>query len=988
MNNGTIPAHESIANIQKQMKLKYDNKKIKMGKYNILYLNINSIRNKLYELEMLINDLQSQNSKIVHFVALTESRIGEHDAPFFNIPNYASFHCTRGDGYGGCSLFVHNSITCNLVDKVSKHGVELIAVNIIELKLNITVVYKQPTVNGNDFIQTLNEFIKNNGKTIVIGDTNINLLSNSNLVHCYTDSLVSNGYALINKIDKNHATRTAHRTIGQLTVSSRTIIDHVATNCLNYSFLLSLCDTPISDHKEMLIAFDDCKKSNFINTEKKIDTIVLNEQNFHAEVANLLAEQSAIAQTPLDEFIAQINQIKNDNLISKTFNRRSNPSKKWANHEFLCLIRERNRYFTLRKKSPTNVYLNIKYNEISDQIKSLRSTLRHNHNASIINRYAHDPKLMWKHINETIYNRKSETMNINVIHDSDGLVATNTKQIANIFNDYFCNVGKSLHDNLNPSNSLPIFPTTNHTIARSIFLWDVNEEEVMNKISDLKNSKSTKDIIPSHSLKHISALVSPLLCRWINDSFASGQFPNELKCSRIVPIYKEGNPLHVSNYRPISILSSISKVEESILCDRLTAFLAKQNVIHKNQFGFQKNSGALSAASTLVDFLQTGLDAKKNSVACCVFIDLKKAFDTIPHVRLISKLNNYGLRGKVNDLIASYLNARSQHVDISNTFSDPLINRNKFGLPQGSNLGPLLFLIYINDIFGLKLNGILTLYADDAVLVYIDNNIDTLRNKVQSDLNTIASWLLHNKLTLNSSKTKYMLIKPSYTQMQSENFELRIDNNPIERVSTFKYLGLLIQDNLKWNEHVNLVCNKLAGITGAARRFGKNLMTKSKISFYYSMCNSHLSYLCPVWGASISQNETNRLQVAQNNAIRVIFAYEYNILGLNTSEIYQKFKIPKINQLIRINELTMIFKIDKKIMKSSYDVDRNQPHNYTTRTSSLPRLLPFRTDLGRKSIFRHCTEKYRELQPCMHALQSLHTFKRRIKKQILANNNI
>lgn len=149
---------------------------------------------------------------------------------------------------------------------------------------------------------------------------------------------------------------------------------------------------------------------------------------------------------------------------------------------------------------------------------------------------------------------------------------------------------------------------------------------------------------------------------------------------------------------------------------------------------------------------------------------------------------------------------------------------------------------------------------------------------MQNDLNLIASWLLCNKLTLKREKTKYMLVKPAYSRIQCDNFSLKIDEKCIERVSTFKYLGLILQEDTKWDAQIASICNKLAGVTGAARRFGKNLMPSAKVSFYYSMCNSYLAYLSPVWSPSITQAELNKLQVAQNNAIRTIFAYEYNTL--------------------------------------------------------------------------------------------------------------
>lgn len=273
-----------------------------------------------------------------------------------------------------------------------------------------------------------------------------------------------------------------------------------------------------------------------------------------------------------------------------------------------------------------------------------------------------------------------------------------------------------------------------------------------------------------HSLK-----LAPILSNLINIKLSNGSFPDDLKCSRIVPIFKDNDPCDPNNYRPISILPSLSKVFESIICDRLNSFLLKHKVIHPNQFGFQKNSGTLSAASTLINIIRNEIDTKINNITCKVDIDLRKAFETVPHENLLNKLEQYGIRGPANNLLRDYLNSRKQLVDNSDTYSEVLVNNNPFALPHGSNLGPLLFIIYINGIFDLKLNGTLILYADDAVLIYTSDNLDTIQIKIQEDINKISHWLKVNKLTININKTKFMLLKPGYLIDDTNNFTLYID---------------------------------------------------------------------------------------------------------------------------------------------------------------------------------------------------------------------
>lgn len=573
--------------------------------------------------------------------------------------------------------------------------------------------------------------------------------------------------------------------------------------------------------------------------------------------------------------------------------------KKWVTEYLLELICERKRYYILKKKSPTNVFLQQKYIQIGETIKRERFSLRTKYNSNLINKCSNDPKQMWKHINEIIYNKKTQSNTIGALFSGNN-ITTNANLITDTFNVYFRDVGKSLYENLTQSNVEIVPRISNRTIAHSMILWNANEDEVINKINSLKNSKSTKDTISSSIAKESALPLAPVLCDFINQSFNTGVFPSKLKCSRIVPIYKDGNPLQASNYRPISILPCMSKIIEALLCDRINNFISKNNIINENQFVFQKNSGALSAAATLVDTIQTKLDAKKNLVACCVFIDLRKAFDTIPHSKLLEKLQEYGIRGNVNKLIASYLDARAQFVDINDIFSEILVNENEFGLPQGSNLGPLLFLVYINGIFDLKLNSKLILFADDAVLVCTGDDIEALKAKMQTDLNTLAAWFLNNKLTVNEDKTKFMIVKPAHARVSCNNFSLAINQKHIQRVETFRYLGITIQENLKWNVQVDSICSKLAGVAGAAKRLGNGLYPSTWIAFYYAMCNSYLTYLAPIWNTSITQSDYNKLQIAQNYAIRVIFSLEYNAGQMSTLEILNKNKILNVKKRYNI----------------------------------------------------------------------------------------
>lgn len=271
--------------------------------------------------------------------------------------------------------------------------------------------------------------------------------------------------------------------------------------------------------------------------------------------------------------------------------------------------------------------------------------------------------------------------------------------IANTLNNFFKDIGKALHNQIAPSNIIDPETITN---PHTIWLFETTAREVTRKILNLKNSNTTKDYISSRSCKDHAHKLGPIISNLINNCFERGVFPDELKYSRIVPIFENGSPLLATKYRLISILPVLSKIIESIFHDRLTNFISRHQITNKNQYGFQKKSGTLSAAASFVDMIQTNLDKTRNNMACCFFIDLRKAFDTVPHKLLLRRLQQYGIRGNALAMCTDYLKDRKQLVEINNVQSETVTNNNHSSLPQGSNLGPLFFILFINGIFDLK----------------------------------------------------------------------------------------------------------------------------------------------------------------------------------------------------------------------------------------------------------------------------------------------
>jgi len=300
----------------------------------------------------------------------------------------------------------------------------------------------------------------------------------------------------------------------------------------------------------------------------------------------------------------------------------------------------------------------------------------------------------------------------------------------------------------------------------------VTDLEVVNIINSLNDKKSTgSDDIPSILLKWTLPIISKLLSKIFNDFARLGIYPDELKIAKVTPLHKKGDKTNVDNFRPISVLTQINKIFEKLIHTRLMEFIDKHKILKEHQFGFRKGHNTSHDITHLNESIIKNLEKKK--VCAILFIDLKSAFDTIDPVILTKKLDHYGIRGNFLSLLTSYLQGRKQYIksgDIESALL-PVI----CGVPQGSVLGPLLFILYINDVSNNR-NLETSLYADDAALLHADSKLKSLKVKLNSELSALNDWFISNKLTLNLSKTKYMLIanKNKLTKKERKKFKLTI----------------------------------------------------------------------------------------------------------------------------------------------------------------------------------------------------------------------
>ena len=404
--------------------------------------------------------------------------------------------------------------------------------------------------------------------------------------------------------------------------------------------------------------------------------------------------------------------------------------------------------------------------------------------------------------------------------------------------------------------------------------------------------------IPPYILSLINLDISNILTKIINLSFQTGIFPASLKLVKVIPVYKnKGSNTSFNNYRPISLLSNIDKIFEKLVHSRVVSFLDRFNLIFLRQFGFRKKHSTSHTLISLTENIRKSLDA--GWFSCGVFIDLQKAFDTVDHSILLEKLKHYGIRGITNNWFKSYLSNRNQFVFVSGEKSET--KTIKHGVLQGSVPGPLLFILYINDLQSTIRNSNTFLFADDTCLLNSNSKIKCIEKQLNYDLKMLYKWLCASKISLNVTKTEVVLFHHDNKPIDHE-LRLKLNGKYLSLSESVKYLGITINHNLSFSQQLDSLSIKLRHANGALSKI-RHVANKSVLcSVFNSLFMSHLSYGCQSWAQNINLN-TSRIYKLQKSATRILTFSDFQA---HSDPLFKELKILKISQLVNLRNLVLV----------------------------------------------------------------------------------
>ena len=467
-------------------------------------------------------------------------------------------------------------------------------------------------------------------------------------------------------------------------------------------------------------------------------------------------------------------------------------------------------------------------------------------------------------------------------------------------------------------------------VQPSFMLPPIDQNDIITIIDNLKDNGNNINTIATSVIVGSKYILAPILSHLINLYCQQGYFPDNLKLGCISPIYKNGDREKVNNYRPVCSLSPFSKIIEKAINNCMIKFIDKHNIFSKTQFGFRKNMGTETALLHYTDSIQKALTDKKYTIS--VFLGLSKAFDVIDHKILKMKLGHYGFRGKFLDFLMSFVKDRKYFVHVNGMNSE--IKTVNIGVPQGSTLGPLLFLLYINDMAYITELLQLLQFADDSTVTYSSEGLDDALTCMETEFIHILDWLSANKLIINLNKTHLMLFT---NRGRPQSISINANGHIINEIAQTKFLGVILDNKLSWDAHTKYISQKVSKSVALIGILKWTLPTKILKTLYYSMVFPYFNYCNIIWGGA-ANTHIHQLVLLQKKCIRNVCKVGY---FNHTAPLFKKLRILKIDQIYHLSCGKFIYQCYNNSNYAEFRsrlVQHSNIHDYQTRNKD--KLIP------------------------------------------------
>ena len=948
---------------------------------SLLCLNVNGLPKKRDELSAFMETLKFK----FDVIGLTETHLNEVSEKYATLEDYTLVSNSRKKkSWGGVAIYLRTDVTFKRrtdIDIFEEGVLESIFVEIISGGSShfVGVVYRPPGSDLARFMDRMGVILsKFSGKRLnLMGDFNLDLIKSSQ--HLATGEFL----AILNNVGLHHLISLPSR----ITPKSATLIDNIFSTDIGFDVSSGLILTSISDHFPVFSFFGGARAANQGGPQYTLKRVIGDKGK---ERFRLWVEEWG------KSFAPQVNSVAEDaarfrNELRDEYNKcfplkkvkvcKINEIKPWLNDVgLLDMIRKRDRLYTRNLKRPGGLsHADLALlRSLTAGVNKQRKDLKRSYFARRLEDAGKDSGKAWRVLHSFIGKQSKGSASCRTF-DSDGVPITGDQAIADSFCDFFTNIGSGLASKVGTPTSGSFRDYLGAAARGSVFMFPTSAGEIESLCLDLDPSKG-----PGHDefsplvVRHASSEISVPLSRLINVCLEAGYFPDFMKVAKVTPVFKADDPTQFGNYRPISVLSVFSKIFERVIQGRLLSFLNKGGQLLANQYGFRRGHSTDMAVMDMVENIRKAWEKGESCLG--IFVDFKKAFDTVNHHILLAKMEHFGIRGAPLELIRSYLSNRRQYVVFNGAESAQ--EQVSLGVPQGSILGPLLFLLYINDLSRASSFFKCILFADDTNLFASGKSQGELYRKVKGELLKLSAWFAHNRLTVNYAKTEYIdFSKPASTS--ADRIALKMDGNLIRKVNESKFLGVQIDKDISWRGHIGKVLTKVRqtmGIIGRARGF----MTGPQLLLLYNtMVLPHLQYCLLNWGNFKGDCNTGlrgRLLSLQKSLVRIITASRNPIS--HADPLFAKLAVLKIDDLFAQRVRVFSFKLDRNLLPCGVSsIFDKASHTHGTRGASSNLFVGRSDDRSMRSIAPKC---WNSLVPGLKKSPSISSFKDSSKRGLLA----